>query len=210
MSEWIECPDFEMQTIKRTFILQTTSKIDQRQIALGMGQYPTQYTVDPNAGPTAVIRNLTNVLSPQKHYFSAVVTDIFAISTLASARILYTVGTKQTRKAFPPYNDHGTYPVGPVSQLSTGSSTVVETCGPKINIPFASGIANYHNVSHFSLQCDFAILQNYFQSLVDMAIMNAFIEFRKGLNQGGDSPADHATLLTEPPYQLLQATSWIC
>ncbi|POM70938.1 Hypothetical protein PHPALM_12564 [Phytophthora palmivora] len=111
---------------------------DQHSDELG-GKSPTQFSADPNSGPAAVMRNLLQVLPPQREgVFHAVITDRFYTSVQLSlqllARNVYTVGTIQTnKKGFPPalYTKATSRPAG----TPRGDTTVaVAKCCPKLQV----------------------------------------------------------------------------
>ncbi|OWZ19605.1 hypothetical protein PHMEG_0006125 [Phytophthora megakarya] len=101
------------------------------------GVSPTQYSVDRNSEPAAVMKNLDKVLPPhEKGVYHAVVTDRFYTSIQLALQLLacniYCIGTIQTnKKGFPPalISKDTTRPAG----VARGSSTVaVAKCCPKL------------------------------------------------------------------------------
>ncbi|KAE9341411.1 hypothetical protein PR003_g10004 [Phytophthora rubi] len=173
------------------------------------------------------------------------------------ARNVYTVGTIQTnKKGFPPalIASEAARPVDvargsssiatskcyprlqvmqwwdrlPVYLLSTGNSSVLETCGRHIPggqrtiIPCPSAMRDYHRwmggvdihdqlrLQRYSLQLAVRCRKYYktiFLGLVDIAIVNCFIVYREAQKKRGETPADHATFLQVLQTQLLQVTA---
>ncbi|ETO84937.1 hypothetical protein F444_01190 [Phytophthora nicotianae P1976] len=187
------------------------------------GDSPTKIFADPNSDPSAVVRNLDEVLPPPEPDLDfTVVTDCFYTSVrlalLPLSRNVYSIVTIQSnmeRKWL-----HRTPRIFLTCHVDQRRETTAWRDESRRSVPIhdarlspLDGWGEIHDqlrLQRYSLQLSVVFRKYYktiFLGLVDMTIVNTFTIYREACKQRNEPPADPAMFLRHLQEQRLELTA---